>query len=84
MIAQIAEELGINRETPHSWIRKGDDQHPTQAATPTRTARSDTAPTATQSLQEENQRLRAQVAELTTEREILRKTAAYFAGEMKP
>jgi len=78
-IAQIAAELGINRETLRSWIRKDDETRPTQAPT-----RAGAAPASRENLEEENQRLRAQVAELTTEREILRKAAAYFAGEMKP
>lgn len=82
-IAHIAAELGINRETLHNWIRKDDDARSTPATAPTRSGPGASVP-AQESLEQENERLRAQVAELTTEREILRKAAAYFAGEMKP
>lgn len=81
-IAHIAAELGINRETLRSWIRKDDDTRSAQTSAPTR-ARTG-APAPRENLEEENKRLRAQVAELTTEREILRKAAAYFAQEMRP
>jgi transposase len=83
-IAHIADELGINRETLRNWIRKDDDARPTQTSAPAKAARPHAAPATSQSLEAENERLRAQVAELETEREILRKAAAYFAGEMKP
>lgn len=38
-IAQIAAELGINRETLRSWIRKDDDARLTQPAAPAKAAR---------------------------------------------
>ncbi|WP_372339665.1 IS3 family transposase [Nocardiopsis sp. CC223A] len=73
-IAQIAAELGLNRETLRNWIRRDDQARPTTATAPAqgRTPRRE-------SLEQENKRLRAQVAELETEREILRRAAAYFA-----
>ncbi|MBR8745349.1 transposase [Nocardiopsis sp. MG754419] len=83
-IAHVADELGINRETLRSWIREDDDARSTQTTTTAWAARSGQASAATESVEEENQRLRAQVAVLTTERDILRKAAAYFAAEMKP
>lgn len=82
-IAHIATELGINRETLRGWIRKDDDTRSAQTHAPTQ-ARTRSSSIPRESLEEENKRLRAQVAELTTEREILRKAAAYFAQEMKP
>lgn len=79
--AEIAHELGVNRETLRSWIRKDDAQR-APAPAPAQ-LRPHPAPTGEESLEQENRRLRGQVAELEKEREILRKAAAYFAGEMK-
>ncbi|WP_460773309.1 transposase [Nocardiopsis nanhaiensis] len=62
-IAHIADELGINRETLRNWIRADDDQRSTHTSTPAKTTRPGTVP-ATESLEDENQRLRAQVADL--------------------
>lgn len=80
-IAEIADELGVNRETLRNWIRIDDRQRSATAA-PAHPRPAEAAP-AGEPLQQENKRLRAQIAELEKEREILRKAAAYFAGEMK-
>ncbi len=77
-IAQIAAEPGLNRETLRNRIRRDDEARPTTATAP---AQSRTPQR--ESLEQENKRLRAQVAELETEREILRRAAAYFAKETK-
>ena len=82
-IAQISAELGLNRETPRNWIRK-DDQTRAETAPPARRPRTGTAPGTTESLEQENRRLREENADLKTEREIPRKAAACSAGEMRP
>jgi transposase len=69
-IAQVATELGVNRETLRSWVR--------------RTERTDTLAAGGMGASEleELRRLRKQVKELELEKEILRKAAQYFAKEM--
>ena len=69
-VADIATELGVNRETLRSWVR--------------RTERAETlgAGGMGASELEELKRLRKQVKELELEKEILRKAAQYFAKEM--
>ncbi|MGR6317526.1 IS3 family transposase [Micromonospora soli] len=71
-IAQIADDLGVNRETLRSWVR-ADDQRRGAAAGPA-------APPASGSVEDENAALRRRVRELEEERDILRKAARYFAG----
>lgn len=73
-IAQIADDLGVNRETLRSWVRV-DDQRRGAAAGPA-------APSAG-SVEDENAALRRRVRELEEERDILRKAARYFAGETR-
>jgi transposase len=78
-IAQIADDLGINRETLRSWIRI-DDQRRDGGSRPGRPS----AEAAVDSLVEaENAALRRRVRELEEERDILRKAARYFAGETR-
>ena len=69
-IAQVAAELGVNRETLRSWVR--------------RAQRGEALAQAGVGDQElaELKRLRRENAELKIEKEILRKAAAYFATEM--
>lgn len=76
-IAQIADDLGVNRETLRSWVR-ADDQRRGAAAGPA-AARPQTAG----SVEDENAALRRRVRELEEERDILRKAARYFAGETR-
>lgn len=68
--ASVARELGLNQETLRYWVRssEGEQQSPTSAEA---------------SADAELARLRKENAELKTEREILRKAAAYFAQETK-
>ena len=73
-IAQIADDLGVNRETLRSWVR-ADDQRRGAAAVP--------ASQAAGSVEDENAALRRRVRELEEERDILRKAARYFAGETR-
>jgi transposase len=74
-IAQIADDLGVNRETLRSWVR-ADDQRRGATAGPA-------APPAAGSVEDENAALRRRVRELEEERDILRKAARYFAGETR-
>jgi transposase len=77
-IAQIADDLGVNRETLRSWVR-ADDQRRGATSGPAVSAR----PQAAGSVQDENAALRRRVRELEEERDILRKAARYFAGETR-
>lgn len=67
-LAQVARDLGINHETLRQWVR---------AAEPAE----DPVAVAEDAKDAEIVRLRQQVRELETEREILRKVAEYFARE---
>src|SRR5512139_3956144 len=78
-IAQIADDLGVNRETLRSWVR-ADDQRRGAAPGP---AASAVRPSAGGSVEDENAALRRRVRELEEERDILRKAARYFAGETR-
>lgn len=78
-IAQIADDLGINRETLRSWIRIDDQQ---RGASPTSRPGGPPTPDAG-SVEAENAALRRRVRELEEERDILRKAARYFAGETR-
>ena len=78
-IAQIADDLGVNRETLRSWVR-ADDQRRGAAAGPAASAAS---PPSAGSVEDENAALRRRVRELEEERDILRKAARYFAGETR-
>jgi transposase len=69
-IAQIAEELGVNRETLRSWVRRAEKDQALASAG------------VGQAELDELARLRRENAELKIEREILRKAAQYFAKEM--
>ncbi|MYU07469.1 IS3 family transposase [Streptomyces sp. SID8366] len=71
-IRQVAADLGINPETLRNWVRAAGASRPRgrRAEVPTE------PPTP---LEAENAALRKKVRELEEEREILRKTAKYFA-----
>ena len=75
-IAQIADDLGVNRETLRSWVRADDQRR--GAAGP-----SVARPQAAGSVEDENAALRRRIRELEEERDILRKAARYFAGETR-
>ena len=78
-IAQIADDLGVNRETLRSWVR-ADDQRRGAGGPAALAARQTQAPA---SVEEENAELRRRIRELEEERDILRKAARYFAGETR-
>jgi transposase len=69
-IPQVAEELGVNRETLRYWVRRAEKNEALASAG-----------VGVDEL-EELKRLRRENAELKVEKEILRKAAQYFAKEM--
>ena len=69
--AEIARSLGINVQTLSGWVTADRDAR-AREADPTRLSEDELA---------ELKRLRKENAELRTDREILRKAAAYFARE---
>lgn len=73
-VTQVAKELGISRHTLRSWVREHDKIDSRASGSP---IESDTLLVKT--LGEENKRLRAQVAGLTQERDLLRNTTVYLA-----
>src|SRR5262249_30652540 len=86
--AAVADDQGINRETLRLWVHRA-RQAGTAPDTPVdRRIRRGPGPTPgpvwpPNRPEEENKQLKARVAELEVERDILRKAAAYFAGETK-
>ena len=68
-VAQVARELGLNRETVRCWVRR---------AQADRGERDDLLSSAEQ---QELRRLRRENTELKLEREILKQAAAFFAKE---
>lgn len=68
--ADVARELGMNRETLRTWVREAEAEDGESDAGLAKAERDELA------------RLRKRVAELEIEKEILRKAAAYFAKEM--
>jgi transposase len=71
-IAQIAEELGINRETLRTWVRQAQAD------------RGQRADLLTTDERQELKRLRKELAELRRANEILKAASAYFAQELDP
>jgi transposase len=70
-IADVARSLGINEGTLWKWVRAARDAQ-ARAADPNGL---------TESERDELRRLRKEVVELQTDKEILRRAAAYFARE---
>lgn len=79
-IAQIADDLGVNRETLRSWVR-ADDQRRAGPGGPVAAVRESGQVPGT--AEQENVELRRRVRDLEEERDILRKAARYFAGETR-
>ena len=69
-ITKTAEELGINKNTLHTWISKYHSPQKRQAS-----------PVENEHLYDELKRLRKENKRLMEERDILKKAAAYFAKE---
>lgn len=70
-IADVARSLGINEGTLWNWVRAARDD----------AARKADPNGLTESERDELRRLRKEIVELQTDKEILRRAAAYFARE---
>jgi transposase len=68
-IAQTARELGVNVNTLHTWIHKYSEVKATNIANNDN------------ELHKELKRLKKEIAQVTMERDILKKAAAYFASQ---
>lgn len=68
--SKTADELGVNRNTLHTWISKYHRPHKQKEER-----------VEDEHLYDELKRLRKEVKRLTEERDILKKAAAYFAKE---
>ena len=77
-IAQIADDLGVNRETLRTWVRAADQRRGGPSPSSAAAGKPDTG-----SVEAENAELRRRIRELEEERDILRKAARYFAGETR-
>jgi len=70
----ISKDLGVSDKTLYQWLKKYRQEHNLEQpiAKPK---------LSTESLEEENRRLRKELASVKKDREILKKAAAYFAKE---
>lgn len=68
-VSQVARELGISIGTLHNWLYKRRLKES-----------EDQVPKAKESLEDENKRLRKELARVKEEREILKKATAYFSN----
>ena len=71
-------ELGMRNKTLYAWLREYRRQHNLNTSSRVSNTRKSTT---SESLEEENKRLRKELANIKKEREILKKAAAYFAKE---
>lgn len=82
-VTQIADELGISGVTLSAWCKAAGvpirHRNPAAAAAPAHSG--ETPEQELARLRAENKALRATEARLSTERDILRSAAKYFAGE---
>jgi transposase len=69
-IADVASELGLNRETLRSWVRRAEKERASESAGGLSAAE-----------REELKALRRRVKTLEEEKEILRKATAFFVKE---
>ena len=74
-IRQIARDLEISEKTLYGWLRDYKIKHNLEEAERGKKV------TAIKNIEEENRRLRKEIAILKKEEEILKKAAAYFAKE---
>jgi transposase len=70
-VLQIARELDVSDKTLYSWMRAYREKNNIPSA----------SEQSKESLEQENRRLRQELAQVKKEREILKKAAAYFAKE---
>jgi len=75
-VKSLADDLGMSDKTLHAWLRTYKKEN--NLTLGTRTANISTTK---ESLEEENRRLRKELADVKKDREILKKAAAYFAKE---
>jgi len=68
-VSKVAKDLGVNVWTLREWVQK--DRQRARSGQPARA----------ESLEQENCRLKRELAMLKQERDILKKAAAYFAKE---
>jgi transposase len=69
-ITETAKDFGINKTTPHGWVKK---YHPTR--------KQEISIEAKPELEQEVKRLRRENTRLKQERDILKKATAYFASD---
>lgn len=74
-VLQIAKELGIHEKTLYGWLATYRKSHHLEITVPVKKKSS------IETLEEENRRLRKELAIVKQEREILKKATAYFAKE---
>lgn len=65
-VVEVAERLGTTTHSQYDWIKKYGKPTPREANKP--------------DIEAENARLKAELKRVTTERDILKKAAAYFAN----
>lgn len=70
-ISSIAKDLGLNKGTLSLWVKEYKELHNIKSSSEIKK----------ETLEEENKRLRKELALVKQEREILKKAAAYFAKE---
>ena len=74
-VVKVAEDLDLNPKTLYYWVTSYKKEH----KIPTRNVK---ASSSSETLDEENKRLRREVKLLKQERDILKKATAYFAKEV--
>ena len=74
---QIAKDLDISDKTLYAWLREYREKNNLSLSTLGNTSKTSTK----ENLEEENRRLRKEIASVKKDCEILKKAAAYFAKE---
>ena len=74
-VRTIASELDVHEKTLYGWLQRYKKSNNLEMHNYTKSKGS------TESLEEENRRLRKELADVKKDREILKKAAAYFAKE---
>jgi len=73
-VLKIAADLGVHEKTLYGWLQRYKKSHNLETNIHMKKR-------STESLEEENRRLRKELADVKKDREILKKAAAYFAKE---
>jgi len=74
-VLKIAADLGVHEKTLYGWLQRYRKNNNLEESSSVKRKGS------TESLEEENRRLRKELADVKKDREILKKAAAYFAKE---